>query len=131
MAFEVFEFRGRISGGNPMLTIMRTGMFSLNGAARSGMFQGVERVVLMYDADTRRIAIKPEKKATQNSHKLSKTSNMMFAARTFLKYYQIDYSETKKYELTWDSSLKAAVCDLKKPSAAGKRQAKGRKSAKN
>ncbi len=130
MAFEVFEFRGRISGNTPMLTIMRTGMFSLNGAARSEMFQGVERVVLMYDPDTRRIGIKPEKKATRNSHKLSKTSNMMFAARTFLKYYRIDYSETRKYELTWDSTLKAAVCDLAKRTAAGTRKPRGRKAAK-
>jgi len=113
MAFEVFEHRGRTFSGTPLLSISKNGMFSLNGAARTQRFKKTERVILLYDRETNRVAVKPIKKERPNAYKISSKNGLaMFAATSFLKYYKIDYNRTRKYVLAWDETLKAAVADL-------------------
>ncbi|MDD2238166.1 MAG: hypothetical protein PHG65_13250 [Kiritimatiellae bacterium] len=120
MGFEVFEFRGRTFSDETLLTISKAGVFIFNTAAAREMFDKVERMILMYDADTNRMAIKPVKKDVPHSFKFNKGKMNGFGAQSFLNYYKIDFSVTRKYELVWDEDLKAAVVDLNKVHALGR-----------
>jgi hypothetical protein len=113
MSFEVFQHKRRVYKDTPLLGIGKAGNFSLNTAAVAKMFEGVEFIVMLYDKEANRMAVKPVRKASEHSYKITGKHNMtMWGGISFLKYYGIDYSKTRKYLLTWDEELKAAVADL-------------------
>ena len=90
MAYEIFEKKkSRLSA--PAVTVNpRSGRISLN-AATSALFhkEAVELVLLMWDSDNHKIAIRPITKVDKRAYKVSYGRNRnsgSFAARSFLEH---------------------------------------------
>ena len=115
MAFEKFtKTGGRI--GSPKASIWSRGQIGLNqGALRRFDLEKFDFAILFYDKDTKKIGIKFSNDDTEKGTiKITKRKNggMSFSGLSFLNYYGIDYSETKKYDLEHDKDNGLYVFEL-------------------
>ena len=106
MTYEVFD-RKRRPVGLPAVTFSRLGRISLNQAATAVMRKlVVEHVVLLWDADSRRCAIKPVNKRDSRSYPLNyakRDSNAGFSAVTFMEHIGWDYKVgTRQFAADWN-----------------------------
>ena len=106
MRYKVFD-RKRHPVGSPTVTFSRLGRMSFNQAATAVMRKlVVEYVVLMWDADSRRCAIKPVNKLDSRSYALNfakRDSNAGFSAVTFMNHIGWDYKlKTRQFPATWN-----------------------------
>ena len=115
MAFEKFtKTGGRI--GTPKISIWSRGQIGLNrGAIERFRLDKYKYVVLFYDKDDKKIGIKfiddsTEEGASKIIHR--KSGGLSFSGVAFLHYYDIDYSETKKYDLEYDKENDLYVFNL-------------------
>ncbi len=105
MAYEIFEkLTRRVT--TPMLTISSNGRMNFNTAASATLHKnGVEDVLLMWDKEARKIAMKSIAKKDARSYRLRFSRGNKaagFAARTFLEHIGYNYSETKAYPCIWN-----------------------------
>jgi len=99
MAYEVFE-KKTTRLGTPVMSISKLGSLTFNQTA-SRQFQklGVKTVLLMWDSEARKIALK--KISDENDPRSyvmrynDKGNGSSFSAKTFLDYAGIDYSQRK------------------------------------
>lgn len=105
MSFEIFT-RQMVRTGDPMVTLMATGRMSLNKQAGNRLEQkAVERVLLLWDKDSRRVGIKPITKKDPRSYKLSYASrgnSAGFSAVTFFRFINYDWDKTRSYPVEWN-----------------------------
>lgn len=115
--FEEFKEIRKKSLGEPMLTILKSGNLSLNKSAYEKYFKDFPFVRLFFDKDKQLIGIKPEKEQLPNIIPLrinERSSTVNMSAVTFLKNYEIPYSEKSlRYPLTYDQEHGLLVADLK------------------
>ena len=104
MAYEIYE-RKTTRTVAPAVTISPTGRFAFN-AAITRLFQKhhVEDVLLMFDKEQRRIAVRPITKKDVRSYKVtfshSKTGSNT-SGKSFLEWANLDLSKRRTYPAEW------------------------------
>jgi hypothetical protein len=99
----------------PKVSILKQGNFGLNAAvAKLFKERQVEYVVLMFDAETNRIAFKPAKKEEQGAYQLrGQKGALQISGLAFLKNYNIPHKEgTKSYPASWSDELGMLIVQL-------------------
>ena len=104
MGFEIFT-RKMTRTTDPMVTLMSTGRIALNKTASARLHdKAIERVVLMWDKDTRRVGIKPFTKRDSRTYKVSfsgKGNSAAMSTTTFLQYINYKMDKTRSYPVSW------------------------------
>jgi hypothetical protein len=107
MSYEIFEKIVR-RDTEPRLTISTLGRFQFNSSASRILDKHpVETVLLLWDKDMRKIAVKSITKKDDRAYRVryaKKGKGAGFAAKTFLIWIGYDYSETKRYPCTWNEA---------------------------
>jgi hypothetical protein len=107
MAYEVFVRTARRTG-TPAVAFMESGRMSLNAAATKILTdQAVEYVVLLWDAGTKRVAIRPIAKKDPRAYKLNRSGKghgSGFSAVTFFEHIGFDHKKgTKSFPVDWNN----------------------------
>jgi hypothetical protein len=114
MPFVEFRQRGgRGRFGFPVLTLLRSGGFNLNGAAYQELGRP-SKVVLAYDVEDKRIGVRRAEGEEPYAYPVREVSSDSFwvAAQGFLRYYGLeDRSATRRYKAQLDGNYLAV--DLK------------------
>lgn len=121
MAFERFIKTGRSS--LPKVSIWSRGQigFSL-GAINKYDLDKFSHVVLLYDKEDEKVGFM----FTNNEHeegavKLSvRKTGATVGAKPFLDYYEIDFSETRRYDMKYHKEQNLYVIDLKEQDSSDK-----------
>ena len=105
MAYEVFErIIKRVT--SPMLTISSLGRLSFNTAASETLHKkAVVDVLLMWDKESRKMAIRSINKKDDRSYRMRfsrRNKAAGFAAKAFLEYIGYDYSASKAFPCVWN-----------------------------
>lgn len=99
MGFEVFDKRLAPLAKAPSVTIQKRGIFSINRAAHK-LVGEPETVELLYDRETRVIAMRPSGEShayairPQTSHD---AGQVILSATAFVQYFDIDTSVSRRY----------------------------------
>ncbi|MCH7591882.1 MAG: hypothetical protein IH989_03745 [Planctomycetes bacterium] len=121
MAFEFFEESGR--GYRPRASIRKQGQIGLNqGAVRRFDLESWKHVVLGFDRDSKRIAIrKAESEDDPGAQRVViKDGSATISARSFLEYFDISYrDETQKYDVSVQDENNMLVIELNKDNEDG------------
>lgn len=113
MAFEIYTKERQSKSLTPMLSISaKLGRCTLNRAAAE-MFdkEAVQTVLLLWDPDTHRMAIRPITNKDPRSFniryardkKSKRTTGAAFSGVMFLKHIGYSMSDTKSYQVKWVS----------------------------
>ena len=98
MAYEIFSRKVQRKG-IPAVSITPYGRLAFNRPLVKILEDNAfERVLLLWDADRHRLAIRPITKNDPRSYQISfrsKESGVGVSIKTFLDHYDIDYSETR------------------------------------
>lgn len=114
MAFELFTKKGgKIS--SPKITIASAGYIGFNSACMDKFFKNKKFVQLYYDKDKKSMGLKPTEKEIEGAFKISssgpgKPGSM--AGKSFLKYYEIDFSKTKSFVSDWNEKEEMLVIKI-------------------
>jgi hypothetical protein len=104
MAFERFTKTGG-RGYIPKVSIWGKGQIGFNqGAVNKFNLNNFEYAVLFYDSENKKIGMKFTNDKENGIVKLVKRagSGISMSAKAFLDFYGIDYSEKKRYTLSYD-----------------------------
>lgn len=113
MAFERFTETGR--GFEPKVSIWKKGQISFNrGAINRFNISDYVYAILFFDKETNRIGVKftnddKEQGAMKMNHR---EAMVIVAAKIFFDCYNIDYSETKKYDIQFNEQAGMHVIQL-------------------
>ncbi len=105
MAYEIFT-RKVTRTGNPALAFNTFGRIGLNQAA-TRLFQkdAIEFVLLLWDTEERKLAIRPITKKDTRAYRIAyskKGNGSGFSAKTFFDYIGLDYSSTFSVLAQWN-----------------------------
>jgi hypothetical protein len=104
MAFE--EFQGKRShGGEPAVSISKSGNFILNSKVVSTYFSDKKYAKLYWDEQQRKIGIKPVASKDTASYSVNFSPRggvASFSGTAFLKAHGIPYTETRSIDASWD-----------------------------
>ena len=105
MGYEVFS-RKTSRAGTPMLTISKLGRISFNKHATNRLSKDVvEFVILLWDKEARRIAIRPISKKEPRAYRVTygiKGNGAGFSAKTFFDFIEYDYTESRSFPVEWN-----------------------------
>jgi hypothetical protein len=91
---------------SPTLTISKLGRLSFNAAAAEMLRKNaVEYVLVLWDKDTRKVAVRSTAKKDPRAYTIRYAQKYRlagFAAKTFLNHIQYDFTETHQYPCTWN-----------------------------
>jgi len=113
MAFERFSERGR--GYKPKVSIWKRGQIGFNqGAVKRFDLDKYQYAVLFFDAENKRIGFKFTNDVDEDGiSKLTvKDTGAIMSAKSFLDFHEIDYEETRKYDIGYDEKEKLYVVKL-------------------
>ena len=105
MGFKLYENKGGRSS-KPKASITTAGQIGLNAASVNKYLKDVEYIHLLYDEENKIIGIKKAKKDDSNIFKLTRSGEQgtsSIAGRSFLGFFEIDYSKSRKFIPEWDS----------------------------
>ena len=113
MSFEKFTKTGR--GYTPKASIWMRGQIGFNqGAVEKLGIKKRKYAVLYYDKEDKRIGFQFTDDAESGATKIIKGKTGAFiSAKAFLDYYDIEHSETRKYDISDDKEAGLYVIDLK------------------
>lgn len=121
MGWEVFAKEYPAKSTSPTLTISPLGRCTLNRAAAELMNkEAVETILLLWDKDAYRVALRPIAKkdsrsfAVRYSKKDKIVTGAAFSGVMFLRHIKYDFSETKTYPIRWDADEGLFLVDLPK-----------------
>ena len=105
MPYEVYT-RTRIRAGSPSVTITTLGRISLNTAATRFLEKKEAKfLMLLWDAEAKRIALKVATEPSKTSYTISygvKGNGAGFSAKTFLDHIGYDQSKTSSFNADWN-----------------------------
>ena len=115
MEFEVFTGKSAPISKEPMVTIQKTGAFSLNRLAHEA-FGRPRSVELMYDRAKRVVAMRPSNK--QHSYAVRAQSKragtrMQVSGAAFTKHFGIDTTASRRYVPQYEDGM--LLLDLNDP----------------
>jgi hypothetical protein len=116
MAFERFtKTHGKES--TPKVTIWRRGQIAISqGGVDKFDVKQFEFAVLFYDRETKKIGIKLTNDSNEDGAiKINKKmrSGVSISGKSFLTYYEIDFSKTIKYDVNDDKENQLLVINIK------------------
>ena len=107
MSYVIFEKTIR-RDTEPRVTISTLGRLQFNASASKILDKNaVETVLLQWDKDARKVAVKSINKKDDRAYKMryaKKGKGAGFAAKTFLEWIGHNYSETKSYSCAWNEA---------------------------
>lgn len=113
MAFERFTKIGR--GYRPKVSIWSRGQIGFNqGAVERFGLQEYKYVIFFYDKENGKIGFKftnDEKEEGISKISIRKTGATV-SSKSFLEYYRIDHSKTKRYDINFDETDSLYIIDL-------------------
>jgi len=116
MAYEIFDSKAT-RGGAPALTLTTDARISLNAFAGDIMRRaGMKFVHVLWDAETRKLALQPVARPDERSFKLSsfggQKRGMAFSAKAFLRYIQWDTSNSFSAPVEWNEKERLLEASL-------------------
>ena len=113
MPFEKFTKSGR--SYKPKASITSSGLIGFNnGSVKRFDLNNYKYCILYYDKEGRRIGIALTN--DENEEGVCKLRNRAsgadVSARAFFDFYKIDYSETCRYDATWDDLEEKIIVDI-------------------
>jgi hypothetical protein len=115
MGYEIFT-RKRTRTTTPTVSISPLGRIGLNQSITKTLAESaVEYVLLLWDKEKHRMAIRPITKKDSRAYGLSHAkSSTAFSGKTFLDYIGYDYSETRSFPAEWNE--KENILEVELPS---------------
>jgi hypothetical protein len=117
MPFEVFDKRAATASKNPMLTIQKTGAFSLNRAAYK-LLGEPETVELLFDREEKLIGFRAVSPTSPRAYPVrpqgKNNATFMIAGQAFTKHYDVDTTTARRYAVQMRDGI--LVLDLKSES---------------
>jgi hypothetical protein len=105
MSWEIFS-RTMVKTSEPTVTLMRSGRMFLNKSASTRFEEkAVERVLLLWNKESRQVGIKPITKKDTRSYKLSysgRGNSAGMSAVQFYKYIDYNWEKTLNYPIAWN-----------------------------
>ena len=104
MAFERY-FRQRADMSKPRVLIGKTGQIGLNAAGLQKFGLGkATHAALFYDRDKKKIAIQFADSAKEKGllKLVPRGNGVVIFAKSFLRYYEVDFSRAQHYSLIFD-----------------------------
>lgn len=121
MGYEIYEKEFPTKSTSPTMTISPLGRCALNRAA-AAMFhkEAVENVLLLWDKDAHKFAVRPITKkdsrsfAIRYSQKDKAVTGAAFSGVMFLRHIGYDFSTTKTYPVKWSANESIFEIELPK-----------------
>jgi hypothetical protein len=113
MPFETFKRQRLAPDKDPLITIQKKGIFSLNQVAYEALGKP-EAVELLYDREASRIGLRKVNGSVQHSYRVRQFgtgATWLVSGTAFAKYYEIDLSVPVRYTARVDNDM--LVIDLK------------------
>lgn len=123
MGYQIFT-RKRSSSTTPTISVNTKGRIGLNRAT-TAIFKAnaVEFILLLWDADRNRIALRPVVKKDSRAYGVSYAkSASMFTAKMFLEHIGYDYSESRSFPAVWNESDNMLEIDIPEEHLRGSQQ---------
>lgn len=113
MGFEIFT-RKKTRTTTPSISISTSGRLGLNMAATAIMEKNaVEFVLILWDKDTNRLAVRPITKRDPRAYTLTRAKgSSMFSAKSFLQDVGYDMSETRSIPADWDDKENMLIAEV-------------------
>ncbi len=115
MSYEVFT-RKVVRTGAPAISINRMGRVGLNQSATEILKKhGIEFLLLLYDKDKLKMAIKATSKTDSRAYRPSfskKGGGASFSAKTFFAHIKYETLATQSFTAEWNSSEKMFEIEL-------------------
>lgn len=112
--FERYTESGR--GYNPTISINKSGVIGVNrGCVNRFELERAPYVILYYDKAGQRVGIQPTRDESEKGARKFRWRTdygAEISARSFLDYYGIDRSQTRRYEVEWDSANKMMIINV-------------------
>ena len=125
MAYEIFA-RKRSRMVSPAISFNSHGLIGFNKAATQQLKdEAVENVLILWDADNRKVAVRRIGKKDGRSYRIhysKKGNGSSFSAKTFLDYIGFDYSETRSMAVSWNETEAMFEVDVPVECLKGERQ---------
>lgn len=115
MAFELFTKKGGRTS-SPRVTIAKAGYIGLNSACMDKYFRGKGFVQLYWDKEKQIIGIKHVDKEIEGAFTLTSGGERRpgsIAGRSFLKYYEIDFSKSRSFYPDWNEKEDMLLIKIK------------------
>ena len=116
MAYEVFT-RKVVRTGAPAISINQMGRIGLNQSASEILRKnGVEYVLLLWDKDELKMAIKSASKTDARAYRpgfSKKGGGAGFSAKTFFAHIKYETSQTRSFTAKWNPNEKMFEIELK------------------
>jgi hypothetical protein len=105
MSFEVVKPKARIRPEEISVSIYRRDMLSMNKGTRGKYFPEVDFVLLLYDRDTHKVAIKPLTEDCAEAFRLrqDKTGRGATSLRSLSIQFQIELPKSGRFPARWDT----------------------------
>ncbi len=117
MAYEIFT-RKKVTQSSPTLSLSKLGRIGLNqGATRIFKDKAVEFVLILWDEDNHKMALRPITKKDPRAYSVSyaKKGNFSgFSSKTFLEHIGYDSSETHSFPAKWNENEDVLEIDISK-----------------
>jgi hypothetical protein len=115
VGYEIYE-KVVTRSSSPQISISKLGRLSFNsGAAKVLEKNAVEHVLLLWDKDARRMAVRSITRKDARAYVVRfgmKNKLAGFAAKTFLVHINYDFSTTGSYPCTWNEKESMFEIDL-------------------
>lgn len=115
MGFELYTKKGGRSS-SPKVSIAKAGYIGINSACMDMYFKGKNFVQLYWDKEKQIIGIKPIDKEAGGAFTLTNDGERRpgsIAGRSFLKYYEIDFSKSRSFDPEWNEKENMLIFKLK------------------
>jgi len=114
MTFKKFSRKSITRGKEPMIAILKTGNFWINGFCRQKFLKDYEYVMFFYDEEKKIIGIKPssEDEDAYRIREVPRGKGVLVSGSAFLKYFKIDYKKTRRFKVSWDDENKLLKINL-------------------
>lgn len=112
--FDVFTDAGK--SFKPKISIRKTGQVGFNnGAIKRFALSDFEYVVLMYNKETEKIALKFTNDMNEDGaiKFTKKKGNYFVSGKSFMEKYSISYTESKSFDVEWIDEHNIAIIDIK------------------
>lgn len=114
MALELFNRKGGRST-QPKVSITSAGQIGINATSMRLYFKDISFVLLYADRTKGSIGIKPIDKEVDNAFKLTSSTSRLsgsIAGRSFLKYYDFDFSKSKSFTPKWNEDEEILIIEV-------------------
>lgn len=114
--FEKFTQRKYKSFDTPMATVTKDCIINFNAVAMEKHVKKFSHAVFYYDRKDKLVGIKFSNKDAPEAYKIRKDREGRLGsvtAMSFLKYYEINPTQTLSYHVEWNDQDKMLIIDLK------------------